>query len=84
MSLIERERTDLASVALAPGALELTGAPEGFDALTVADIARARGGPIVFVARDGARAQAFADAFAFFAPELELLSLPAWDCLPWW
>ncbi len=71
------------SVALAPGALELTGAPEGFDALTVADIARARGGPIVFVARDGARAQAFADAFAFFAPELELLSFPAWDCLPY-
>jgi transcription-repair coupling factor (superfamily II helicase) len=83
MSLIERERVDLGSVAFAPGALELTGAPEGFDALAVADIARARRGLIVFVARDGARAQAFADAFDFFAPDIELIGFPAWDCLPY-
>jgi transcription-repair coupling factor (superfamily II helicase) len=67
----------------APGRVDLTGAPEGFDALLMADIARARAGLTVFVARDGSRASAFADAMAFFAPEIELLSFPAWDCLPY-
>jgi transcription-repair coupling factor (superfamily II helicase) len=70
-------------IAKAAGRLELTGAPEGFDALVMADLARARGGVSVFVARDGSRAGAFTDALAFFAPELRVLSFPAWDCLPY-
>ena len=37
----------------------------------------------MFVARDGARASAFADALGFFAPEIEVLRFPAWDCLPY-
>ena len=49
----------------------------------MSDIARARGGLSVFVARDGSRASAFADAMGFFAPELDILSLPSWDCLPY-
>ncbi len=73
---------DLKYVAKADGRLELTGAPEGFDALVMADIARARGGLTVFVARDGARASAFIDAMRFFAPEIPVLQLPSWDCLP--
>ncbi|MDB5442356.1 MAG: transcription-repair coupling factor, partial [Phenylobacterium sp.] len=66
-----------------PGRLDLVGAPEGFDALVMADIVRARKGLTVFVARDGARLSAFADAFAFFAPGVEILRLPSWDCLPY-
>ena len=73
----------LRRVADDPGRLDLVGAPEGFDALAMADIARARGGLSVFVARDGARLSAFADAFRFFAPGVEVLLLPAWDCLPY-
>jgi transcription-repair coupling factor (superfamily II helicase) len=65
------------------GRLELAGAPEGFDALVMADIARARGGLSVFVARDGSRALAFTEALAFFAPEVDVLAFPAWDCLPY-
>ena len=65
------------------GSLVLSGSPEGFDALVMADIVRARSGLSVFVARDGSRASAFTNAMAFFAPEVELLSLPAWDCLPY-
>ncbi len=65
------------------GAVTLSGAPEGFDALVMADIARARGGLTVFVARDGSRASAFTDSLTFFAPEMEVLSFPAWDCLPY-
>ena len=74
---------NLRVVAQAKGALDLCAAPEGFDALAMGDICRARGGVTVFVARDGSRAQAFRDAFAFFAPEIELFEFPAWDCLPY-
>ncbi|MGH6971942.1 MAG: CarD family transcriptional regulator, partial [Caulobacteraceae bacterium] len=74
---------DIRRVAEAHDTLELTGAPEGFDALVMADLARARGGLNVFVARDGSRATAFEAAMTFFAPEMEILRLPAWDCLPY-
>ncbi|MEO8813212.1 MAG: transcription-repair coupling factor [Caulobacteraceae bacterium] len=66
-----------------PGAVQLSGAPEGFDALAMGDIARARGGVTVFVARDASRASAFVEAMTFFAPEIETLVFPAWDCLPY-
>src|SRR3954471_11558071 len=65
------------------GVLTLTGAPEGFDALAMSDMARLRGGVCVFVARDSSRASAFTDSLAFFAPEMEVISYPAWDCLPY-
>ncbi len=74
---------ELTRVAQTPGRLELCGAPEGFDALALADIAKTRGGLTVFVARDSARASAFQQALAFFAPKLETLRLPGWDCLPY-
>ena len=74
---------DLKRVSREDGRLDLTGAPEGFDALVMADIARARGGLTVFIARDGARASAFTEAMAFFAPEVEVIQLPSWDCLPY-
>ncbi|MBI1198149.1 MAG: transcription-repair coupling factor [Phenylobacterium sp.] len=70
-------------VAEDPGRLDLVGAPEGFDALVTADILRARKGLGVFVARDGTRLSAFVDAFGFFAQDIEVLSFPAWDCLPY-
>ncbi len=73
----------LRRVAEDPGRLDLIGAPEGYDALVMADIVRARKGLSVFVARDGTRLSAFADAFAFFAPSVEILTFPAWDCLPY-
>ena len=73
----------LRRVAEDPGRLDLIGAPEGFDALVMADIVRARKGLSVFVARDGARLSAFVDAFCFFAPNVEILQFPSWDCLPY-
>jgi transcription-repair coupling factor (superfamily II helicase) len=73
----------LRRVAEDPGRLDLVGAPEGFDALVMADIVRARKGLTVFVARDGARLSAFAEAFCFFAPNVEVLRFPSWDCLPY-
>jgi len=73
----------LRRVADDPGRLDLVGAPEGFDALVVADLVKARKGLSVFVARDAARLSAFVDAFRFFAGDVEILTFPAWDCLPY-
>ncbi len=66
-----------------PGGLELAGAPEGFDALITGDLLRRRGGVGLFVARDIQRGNALADALGFFGPDIEVLRLPAWDCLPY-
>ncbi len=76
-------QAQLRRVADDPGGLDLVGAPEGFDALVMADLVRARGGLTVFVARDGARLSAFVDAFYFFGQGIEVLTFPAWDCLPY-
>ncbi len=65
------------------GDVTLHGAPEGFDALIMADVARARAGLSVFIARDGSRAADFAAAMDFFAPEITVIEFPAWDCLPY-
>jgi transcription-repair coupling factor (superfamily II helicase) len=70
-------------IAQDPGRLDLVGAPEGFDALAMADIVKARGGLTVFVARDASRLSAFIDAFGFFASNVEVIRFPAWDCLPY-
>ena len=76
---------------LAPGrALTVTGAPDGFSGLVVADLAKsiaarvkAPSPQLVTVCRDAERMAALARALAFFAPEIEALQFPAWDCLPY-
>ncbi len=65
----------------APGCFTIAGAPSGFDALVLADAVRL--GDVVFVARDDARMARMAGALAFFAPDVECLEFPAWDCLPY-
>ncbi|HEX9836473.1 MAG TPA: transcription-repair coupling factor, partial [Alphaproteobacteria bacterium] len=65
-----------------PGRVTLSGVPEGYDALVLAEIA-AGGAEVLHVARDDARLARLADALAFFAPTLEVLRFPAWDCLPY-
>ncbi|RZJ98231.1 MAG: transcription-repair coupling factor, partial [Brevundimonas sp.] len=61
----------------------LNGAPEGLDALIVAQRVRAAGGVGVMVARDYQRAISFTQALDFFAKDIEVLQFPAWDCLPY-
>ncbi len=74
---------DLSRIAKARGRLDLVGAPEGFDALATADLARAHKGVTLFAARDGARADAISGALTFFDPALPVLRFPSWDCLPY-
>ncbi|MDP2765082.1 MAG: transcription-repair coupling factor, partial [Brevundimonas sp.] len=65
------------------GDQELGGAPEGLDALVVAERLKADGGVGVFVARDYARMGEFVQAFGFFSGGVEIVEFPAWDCLPY-
>ena len=63
----------------------IDGVAEGYEPFVLARIASevAKDGPILFVARDGQRLPAIADALAFAEPGLPVLELPAWDCLPY-
>ncbi|MBV8568632.1 MAG: DEAD/DEAH box helicase, partial [Methylobacteriaceae bacterium] len=70
--------------------ITLASVPDGFDALVLADLTRSLAGDaenrsvvLVHVARDRSRAQAFAEALGFYAPEIEALFFPAWDCQPY-
>jgi transcription-repair coupling factor (superfamily II helicase) len=59
------------------------GAPEGYDALLLARRRAESRAPILHVCRDDARMARLAEALAFFAPHVEVLRFPAWDCLPY-
>ncbi len=76
---------------LSPGRpLLLSGIADGAEGLVLADLARAiaagTAAPAISLAvicRDGARMAMLARALAFFAPDIEVLEFPAWDCLPY-
>ena len=74
---------DLSKILNAKTPLTLAGLARGAQPLVMADLARAAKTRAVFVAADGAAMQAVADSAGFFAPELEVLTFPAWDCLPY-
>ncbi|MDB2437541.1 transcription-repair coupling factor [Hellea sp.] len=59
------------------------GLPEGADALVFTKAVRQRSGRAMFIARDDTRASGFIAACRFFAPDIPVLSLPSWDCLPY-
>ena len=59
----------------------ISGVPEGFDGHVLAELAHGRS--ILFVARDDRRTASLAGALAFFAEGIEIIELPAWDCLPY-
>ncbi|WP_186393483.1 MULTISPECIES: transcription-repair coupling factor [unclassified Pannonibacter] len=68
------------------GNITLASVPDGAEALALArilDEGPKQGLCAVFVARDATRAQGLIEALSFFAPDVEALSLPAWDCLPY-
>ncbi|MEM9783614.1 MAG: transcription-repair coupling factor, partial [Pseudomonadota bacterium] len=68
---------------VAPGRVTIGGAPEGYDAKLVADLAARVGGPVIHVARDDARAAAMIEALSIWSPTTPILPFPAWDCLPY-
>ena len=68
--------------------LTLASVPAGFLPWLAADLARAahggtKPGRAVIIASDETAMRALADTVPLFAPEVEVLTLPAWDCLPY-
>jgi transcription-repair coupling factor (superfamily II helicase) len=76
---------------LSPGkALTIANVADGAEALIVSDLARAiaakhKLGPVslALVCRDGQRMAQIARAAEFFAPDIDILQFPAWDCQPY-
>ncbi|HVF37077.1 MAG TPA: transcription-repair coupling factor, partial [Sphingomicrobium sp.] len=78
----------LSQILKAKAPLTLAGLPAGFLPWLAADLARAahgtgQGGRAVIIAADEAAMRALADTVPIFAAEVEVLSFPAWDCLPY-
>ncbi|HIJ63179.1 MAG TPA: hypothetical protein HPQ04_10855, partial [Rhodospirillaceae bacterium] len=65
-----------------PGRITVAGVPEGYEAMLLAELATRRG-QLLHIARDDSRPARLAEALAFFAPDIEVLEFPAWDCVPY-
>jgi len=76
---------------LAPGRpLLLSGIADGAEGLVLADLARSIAAGVTapaislaVICRDGSRMAMLARSLGFFAPDIEVLEFPAWDCLPY-
>jgi len=89
-----KDTTALAGLFAAAGETTVSGVPEGYDALVLADLARLAHGragadgresgrPVLHLARDDQRMSAIVEALRFFAPDVTVETFPAWDCLPY-
>ncbi len=74
---------DLSRILSANTSLTLSSVARGAQPLVLADLARASKGRAIFVAPDDAAMRAMSETAHFFAPELEVIEFPAWDCLPY-
>jgi len=80
---------DISRILSATSPLTLASVVRGSQPLVMADLARAvagkgkAGGRAVFVADNESAMRAIAESAQFFAPELEVIEFPAWDCLPY-
>ncbi len=61
------------------------GVADGYEPFALAQISAelAPDGPLIFVVRDGQRLPLIAEALQFASPGLPVMTLPAWDCLPY-
>ena len=64
------------------GAVTIANAVPGTEPLVLAEMARA-GQSVAYVLSDGQRIADFEQMLAFAAPDIPVLTLPAWDCLPY-
>ena len=74
----------LAEAVRRPGETVLAAVPDGMTGKAIVDLAAAAHlKRVVFVARDGQRLAEIERGLSFFAPKIEVLEFPAWDCLPY-
>jgi transcription-repair coupling factor (superfamily II helicase) len=84
-------RTQSPAALLAPDRpLTLSNVADGAEGLVISDLARAVAARInppatsaLVICRDGPRMAALGRTLSFFAPDIEVLQFPAWDCLPY-
>jgi len=58
--------------------------PDGLDAVLLGEAAATPGmRPILHIARDDSRMTSLAALLRFVAPDVEVMTFPAWDCLPY-
>ena len=75
---------DLSKILSAQTPLTLAGVPAGFAPWLLADLARAAAPRrVVLIAPDEGAMRSVASTAPFFAPDLDVLTIPAWDCLPY-
>ncbi len=74
---------DLNRILNADAPLTLSSMPRGAVPLVMSDLARAAKSRAVYIAADDAAMRSVAEAARFFAPEIDVIELPAWDCLPY-
>ncbi|MFZ1743861.1 MAG: transcription-repair coupling factor [Pontixanthobacter sp.] len=74
---------DISRLLSAKTPLTLSSLARGAQPLVLADLARASKGRAVFIAADDSSMRAITDSAHYFAPELEVIEFPAWDCLPY-
>ncbi len=74
---------DLSRILTAKAPLTLSSLVRGSLPLVLSDLARAAKQRAVFIAPDDAAMRSVSEAAHFFAPEIEVIEFPAWDCLPY-
>ncbi|MDX1738904.1 MAG: CarD family transcriptional regulator, partial [Alphaproteobacteria bacterium] len=68
---------------MAPGKVSVSNAPDGVDALVIAEAVGKSQEPVVYLVRDDSHAARLAQLVGFMRPGTRILNLPAWDCLPY-
>ena len=63
--------------------INLSGAPDGFDANILSNFITEKQKSIIFVARDDKRLDLMRKSLWFFSPNIPVLNFPSWDCLPY-
>ncbi|MDC1376158.1 transcription-repair coupling factor [Amylibacter sp.] len=63
--------------------VNLSAAPEGFDANILSNFISEKQKSIIFVARDDKRLDLMRKSLWFFSPNIPVLNFPSWDCLPY-
>ena len=63
--------------------INLSGAPDGFDANILSNFISEKQKSIIFVARDDKRLDLMRKSLWFFSPNIPVLNFPSWDCLPY-
>jgi len=68
----------------AGGRIEIAATPEGHDAFVLGGlVARGAVKTLLHICRDDGRMARTVQALQFFHPDVEVVALPAWDCLPY-